>query len=107
MSYDSQIGDFLHYKESEIPKLINDLEKASLIVGFNLKNFDYPVLSRYTKTDLQSLNTFDMMSHIHDFLGFRVSLDNLAQTTLKRGKTGTGLEAIDLWREGNISKLIE
>ena len=51
--------------------------------------------------------TFDLMEHVHKSLGFRVRLDNLAHATLKRAKTGTGLEAIDLWNDGEIEKLIE
>ena len=103
--YDSKIGDYLHYTENEIPRLIHALSEASLVVGFNLKRFDYRVLSRYTNTDLQNLRTFDMLTHIHNLLGFRVSLDNLAHATLKREKTGTGLEAIDLWNNGKLDEL--
>ena len=34
-------------------------------------------------------------------LGFRVSLQNLAQSTLGKAKTATGLEAVKWWRSGD------
>jgi DEAD/DEAH box helicase domain-containing protein len=34
-------------------------------------------------------------------LGFRVSLQSLAQTTLGKAKTGSGLDAVAWWRSGD------
>ena len=58
------------------------------MIGFNIKAFDYKVLSRYTDLDFDDIPTFDMLDEIYQQLGHRVSLDNLAQATLGIEKTG-------------------
>jgi DEAD/DEAH box helicase domain-containing protein len=77
------------------------------VVGFNIKGFDYKVLSAYTPKDLSRINTFDILEDIHRRLGFRLSLDHLAQETLKQGKSADGLQAVEWFREGEMEKLTE
>ena len=43
---------------------------------------------------------------MHRRLGFRLSLDHLAQQTLGRGKGGDGLQSLTWWKEGRVD-LIE
>ena len=105
--FDSIENRFLTFYEENIDALFDHLEKADLIIGFNIKRFDYSVLSAYTDKNLQDLNTFDILEYIHKRLGFRLSLDHLAQETLKRGKTAEGLQAIEWFRQGEIEKLTE
>ena len=87
--------------------LIAELQNATLIVGFNLKDFDYQVLSHYTDVPLSDLLTFDLMRHVTDTVGFRVSLDNLAHATLKQKKGANGKEALHFWETGQIDRLIK
>ena len=47
------------------------------------------------------------MEEITKALGHRVALDSVARATLGEGKTGSGLEAIRLWREGRLGELKE
>ncbi|RLB75746.1 MAG: hypothetical protein DRH15_13585 [Deltaproteobacteria bacterium] len=54
---------------------------------------------------MSSLPTFDILEDIKQRLGFRLSLDHLAQETLGRKKTGHGLQAIEWFRKGDIDKL--
>jgi DEAD/DEAH box helicase domain-containing protein len=96
---------FHRYTEAETPALIQELESAALVVGFNLLNFDYEVLAAYTDAPLRNLPTVDMLDHIYRKLGFRVKLDDLARATLNAQKSGHGLDAIRWWREGQIEKL--
>ncbi len=42
------------YREEEIPSLIETLEAAELVVGFNIERFDYRVLSGYTGVDYRT-----------------------------------------------------
>jgi DEAD/DEAH box helicase domain-containing protein len=101
-------GDtFKVYREDEIPKLIEDLKKLDLIVGFNISRFDYRVLRAYTPFNLERLPTFDILSEIKKGLGFRLSLGHLAERTLGRPKAGDGLLAVRWFRQGNWEDLIK
>jgi DEAD/DEAH box helicase domain-containing protein len=81
------------------------LEKADLIVGFNIKRFDYAVLGAYTGKNLRELNTFDILEDVHQRLGFRLGLDHLAKETLDQGKSSHGLMAVEWFRDGEMEKL--
>lgn len=96
---------FRTYTEWETPALRGVLEDAALVVGFNLKRFDYPVLEPYMKKSLGHLPTLDIMEDVQRHLGHRLSLDSLVQATLGEGKTGHGLDAIRFFREGDMEKL--
>ncbi len=45
------------------------------------------------------------MEDVERHLGFRVSLDNLAHTSLGAQKSAQGMQAIQWWREGNIDAI--
>jgi DEAD/DEAH box helicase domain-containing protein len=105
--FDSLEGRFAVYNEAEMDALFDHMERADLIIGFNIKGFDYRVLRAYTYRDLQALPTFDILEDIHKRLGFRLGLDHLATETLDRGKTADGLQAVEWFRQGEMDKLIE
>jgi DEAD/DEAH box helicase domain-containing protein len=77
--FDSLEKRFFSFTEDEVDDLLSHLEKANLIVGFNVRRFDYTVLSAYTGKDFKELNTFDILEDIYQRLGFRLALDHLAQ----------------------------
>lgn len=103
--FDSLEKRFLAFKEEEIDALLAHLEKADLVVGFNIKRFDYTVLGAYTGKELSSLSTFDILEDVHRRLGFRLSLDHLVLETLNRGKSGDGLQALEWFKQGEFDKL--
>jgi len=103
--YSYKHDEFRTFTEWETPSLRGLLEEASLIVGFNLKRFDYLVLEPYFKRSLRDFPTLDIMEDVERFLGHRLSLDTLVKATLGEGKTGHGLDAIRYFREGEIEKL--
>ncbi|MBW1909135.1 MAG: DEAD/DEAH box helicase [Deltaproteobacteria bacterium] len=105
--FDTAEERFHVFHEDKIEDLLDYLQKADLIIGFNIKKFDYRVLSAYTNNDLKALPTFDILEDIHNRLGFRLSLDHLATETLNRGKTADGLQALEWFRQGEMEKLIE
>ena len=105
--YDSITGEFRHFKEDRAEDLIDTLFNADMVVGFNVKRFDYKVLSAYTTKDLDKIPTFDILDDIHKRLGFRLSLDHLAGHTLDAAKTADGLKAVEWFREGKWEPLIE
>jgi DEAD/DEAH box helicase domain-containing protein len=105
--FDSVESRFHTYDEDGVEALFELLEKADLIVGFNIKGFDYRVLSAYTSRDLRALPTFDILEDLHRRLGFRLSLDHLAQETLNQCKSADGLQAVEWFRQGEMGKLVE
>ncbi|MBN2122972.1 MAG: DUF1998 domain-containing protein, partial [Deltaproteobacteria bacterium] len=105
--YDSLEERFLTFGEEEIEDLLAHMEGADLIVGFNIKRFDYTVLGAYTSRRLEDLPTFDILEDVYRRLGFRLSLDHLALETLEHGKTADGLQAVAWFREGEMEKLTE
>ena len=105
--YDSLKKRFLSFTEDEIEDLLIQLENADLVVGFNIKRFDYRVLGAYTSRDFKELNTFDILEDVHQRLGFRLGLDHLAGETLDHGKSADGLQAVKWFRQGEMKKLTE
>lgn len=105
--YDLREDRFESFGEREVPALLERLAAADLVVGFNVRRFDYAVLSGYTDTDLGALPTFDLLEALHGRLGFRVSLGHLATETLGHAKSGDGLKALSWWREGRLAELEE
>jgi len=105
--YSYKHDEFKVFLENELDKLISYLKEAKLVVGFNIKGFDYPVLQPYLNFDLSKLPTLDILEEIRNTLGFRLSLDSVAKASLDIGKSGSGLDALKYFREGNIKKLSE
>jgi DEAD/DEAH box helicase domain-containing protein len=77
------------------------------VVGFNNKRFDNKVLSAYTERNLAALPSFDILEAITGQLGYRLSLDRLAEHTLKVQKDGDGLLALRWFKEGRMDKLTD
>ncbi len=105
--FDSLEDRFCVYTEDRISELVEHLHKADLVVGFNLKRFDYAVLAPYTNQDLRSVPTFDILEDVYDRLGFRLSLDHLVKETLRREKPADGLQALEWYKSGEMQKLTE
>ncbi len=100
--FDSQLGDCVSYLEHDIQDLIEHLQNLDLVVGFNNKRFDNRVLSSYTTVNLNKLPTLDLLEEVHNQLGYRLSLNRLAETTLGVEKTADGLQALKWYKEGRI-----
>lgn len=105
--YDSGPDQFFVYRDDEINELVERLKELDLVVGFNNKRFDNQVLSAYTAYDLASLPTLDILEEIKKRLGYRLSLDGLAESTLGVKKSADGLMALKWYKEGRIDKIIE
>jgi DEAD/DEAH box helicase domain-containing protein len=93
------------YREADLEDLGRRLQELDLVVGFNVKRFDYRVLQPYTKVDLAALPTLDILEEIHKNLGHRLSLGHLAEKTLGEAKTGDGLLALELYAAGQWEEL--
>lgn len=98
-------GEFLTYREGELGEFFQLLEKAEVVVGFNILGFDYPVLSPYYSGDFENLPSLDMLERVEKSVGYRVSLDDLVKESLGVQKTGHGLDAIKYYHEGDWESL--
>ena len=105
--YDSKQDSFITYIEDQVSGLIEALKKFDLVVGFNIKRFDYLVLKGYSDFDFSTLNTLDILEDIHRHLGFRLSLAHLARETLGTTKQADGLQALRWWQEGRIQEIVD
>ncbi|MFH1258290.1 MAG: ribonuclease H-like domain-containing protein [Elusimicrobiota bacterium] len=103
--YDYQTDKFTAYLEKDAQKLIAELLSSTLVVGFNLLSFDYPVLSAYSEQDLQKIKTLDMMRVLESKLGFRPKLNDLVSASLGAKKSADGLMALQWYREGKLAEV--
>jgi hypothetical protein len=100
-------GDYIIYGEKQVNDLLKDLQRADLIVGFNILRFDYEVLHGYTTFDLSQLPTLDLMVDLQNKLQHRLSLDSIATATFGVEKTAEGLQAIRWFKEGRLAEIAE
>ena len=105
--YDSIERRFMSFTEEKIQDLVTCLKKADLVVGFNIKSFDYSVLSAYAGKGIRDLPTFDILEDVFKRLGFRLGLDHLAGETIGTGKSADGIQAVEWFRQGEMEKLTE
>ena len=105
--FDSLEDRFYIFSEDEIDRLFEHLARADLVIGFNLKRFDYTVLQPYTHRDLHEIPTFDILENIYNKLGYRLSLDHLVKETLNKEKSADGLQALEWFKAGEIEKMTE
>ena len=104
--YDYARDGYLGFWEEDFKDLWPLLSSAERVIGFNLKGFDYPVMAKHF-SDIWKIPTLDLMEEFERITGFRIKLDSLAQATLGRGKSGSGLDAVKFWADGELEKLKE
>ena len=105
--YDSGTDEYTAYGEDEVEALAEAMQRLDLVVGFNIRRFDYLVLKGLSSFDFNALPTLDMLQVVHQRLGYRLSLDSLAKATLDAPKTADGLQALQWWKQGEVEKIRE
>ncbi|MBT4349849.1 hypothetical protein HOD19_03710 [bacterium] len=106
--YSYNLDKYRGFKEEEFDELLDLLKEAGLVIGFNSKAFDFPVLQPYYKDfDLASIPHLDILEEVTKILGHRLKLDSVAHSTLGYGKSGSGLDAIVYYRNDEWDKLIK
>lgn len=96
---------FLAYEEYEIPEFGKLLADTGLLIGFNTRGFDIPVLESALPLSGYDFTSLDMMDDVISGVGFRVALDNLAGATIGAKKSADGLQAIRWYKEGKIEEI--
>ena len=118
--YNTTSKEFEIYTEDKAERAVEQLKNADLVVGYNLRQFTYPVLSAYADYDLQRLPTFDLQAEIRfqraKMLGIKlskqsdqlpfISLTNIALRTLDL-KLYTCKEMPRIWAEGKKDQVID
>lgn len=107
VTYSTASAQYKIYGEAQVDDLIKELMRADLVIGFNIINFDYDVLSHYSPLDLRDAPTLDLMADLEKTLGHRLSLDSLAKPTLAAPKIADGLQALKWWKEGKVIEIAE
>lgn len=103
--YDYRDQQYKIFEEKELTGLFSLLETCSYIIGFNVRSFDLEVLQAYYPGKVQNLPIFDLLDDIRSIIGRRLSLNDLITATLGKKKTGHGLQAIELFKEGKWEDL--
>ena len=103
--YDSKTNGYLSFEEKELFKLEELLKQADLVVGFNVRDFDFEVLAPYLITPVKNFPVLDLLVEFEKERGHRISLQSVAQATLKASKSGSGWDAIQLFKDGKIEEL--
>ncbi|MBU2592195.1 MAG: hypothetical protein ABH867_01865 [Patescibacteria group bacterium] len=90
--------------EENLPDLWPTLEMADRLIGFNIIDFDNRALAAYYPGDLSQIPVLDILKEVEKVLNHRLSLDSIARATLGLGKTGSGVSAVDYWRNGRLEE---
>ncbi|HEX7547958.1 MAG TPA: ribonuclease H-like domain-containing protein [Candidatus Methylomirabilis sp.] len=93
--------DFREWYEDDAVYLIGELSAFERIITFNGDRFDLEVVSAYGDVAALRQKSVDILRDLKRRLGFRVSLQAVAQATLGRQKTGSGVDAVTWWRSGD------
>jgi DEAD/DEAH box helicase domain-containing protein len=103
--HDSETDEYSSYLQEDLVKLWPIIERADMLIGFNSDHFDIPLLNKYYPGDLTKIKSLDILKEIQKSYGRRMKLDQLAEGTLGKKKSGHGLDAIKWWKEGDIEKI--
>ena len=105
--FDSQDDAMHDYEQDQMNELVDHLKRFDLVIGFNHVKFDYAVLGGLHPFGFRSLPNLDLLMEVHNRLGYRVKLDNIASATLDVGKSADGLQALKWWKEGRLDLITE
>jgi len=103
--FDYNTGKEAVYTEKELNSAFRIFENASYLIGYNINSFDLRVLKPYYPGDTVHFLTLDILEDIRIKIGHRLSLNDVASTTLNKKKSGHGLQAIDFYKEGKWDEL--
>jgi DEAD/DEAH box helicase domain-containing protein len=104
-TYDSETDSYLTVSIDELERIWPVIESADALVGYNSNHFDIPLLNKYYPGDLTHIKSIDLLADIKNSLGRRLRLDAIAEATVKRKKSASGLQAVRWWHEGNIDAI--
>lgn len=98
-------GEMISFFEDDLAKAWEYLQKADRIIGFNSKRFDVPALKPYLPIELTKIPHLDILEHIKDVNGKRVSLNAVVKETLGDHKADDPQNAIIYWQKRDEESL--
>ena len=107
VTYNTAAQAYRRYTEGRVKALVEELQHADLVVGYNVIEFDYEVLRGYRHVSFENPPTLDLMQDLAGRLGFRPSLEAVATATLSIGKSADGLEAVRWYRQGLVNQVLD
>ncbi len=94
------------YTQEDLPELWEVMRNIDTLIGFNNNHFDTPLLNKYAPMDLlKEYDSIDLLESVRQSLGRRIRLDWIAEGTLGINKSGDGLQAVELWKQGEVEKV--
>lgn len=110
VAYDSVARRPFIYDRHSLSALVRLLNSADLVISFNGKGFDLPVIEALAEEYVSPRQHYDILDEIWRQLGRREKgwgLDAVARRVLNRGKEGlTGGHAPQLWHDGHVAEVI-
>ncbi len=100
--WDSVEARTFTYDEAHVQELLDHLKRADLIVGYNVRRFDYEVLRGYTFESVQEWPTLDLLEEVQRHARVRLKLDTLCRGTLGAEKSADGLQSIEWFKSGRM-----
>ena len=107
VTYSTHRGTYEIYREDEANALVQELQRADLVVGYNVIDFDFEVLAPYAVFDLSQVPVLDLMRDVEKTVGARIGLDAICEQTIGANKTADGMEALRWWKEGKLLPIAE
>ncbi len=102
-SYDTD--KYQVFREHELSKLSAILQTADQVIGYNIIDFDFQVLQPYLNFDVKTIPALDLLVEIVKVIGHRIKLEDVAQATLGKGKSGSGMDALLYFKQGRWDNL--
>jgi DEAD/DEAH box helicase domain-containing protein len=107
VTYSTQRGTYEIYRENEVDALLQELQRADRVIGYNVIDFDFEVLGAYSVFDLSQVPVLDLMRDVEKVIGSRIGLDAITEQTIGAGKTADGMEALKWWKDGQLAKIAQ
>lgn len=98
-------GEMISFFESDLGKAWDIFQKADRVIGFNSKRFDVPCLKPYLPIELTKIPHLDILEHVKEVNGKRVSLNAIVKETLGDHKADDPINAITYWAKHDEESL--
>lgn len=105
--YRSDTDVFDGFFEDDLYKFKEIIEKADIIIGYNILGYDIPVLQTYYDFDLSNKKIIDIFKIIADKYKIFLKLDNITSTTFNQSKLAHGIDAVRFYKQKQFDKLKE
>ncbi|KKP48037.1 MAG: hypothetical protein UR39_C0002G0140 [Candidatus Woesebacteria bacterium GW2011_GWA1_33_30] len=100
-------GEMISFFEEDLAKSWEYFKSAHRIIGFNSKHFDVPALKPYLPLEIIKIPHLDILEHVKEVNGRRVSLNAIVKETLGDHKADDPANAIMYWQKRDEESLIK